>query len=96
MTLLTAQERRILEAADDAFMSGVRPDELTDAVRRSLHQVPGVDFRAGVARLSERGLLCAQVRHKPGGEVGRVVIERVTPLGRTLIKRRGHRWPGLA
>lgn len=87
MALLSASERRILEAAHDAQRGGVHPARLTDVVRRTLGQVPGVEFRVVVARLTERGLLCAQVAHKPGGEVGRVVIERVTPLGRTLIKR---------
>ena len=85
--LLSASERRVLEAAHDAQRGGVSPDRLTDIVRRTLGQIPGVEFRRVVARLDQRGLLRAQVAHKPGGEVGRVVIEQVTSLGRTLIKR---------
>lgn len=93
MSLLTSSERRILEAAHAAQKEGVSPGRLTDVVRRTLGHLPGVEFRAGVARLNERGLLRAQVAHKPGGEVGRVVIEQVTPLGRTVIKRRDSpRW----
>jgi hypothetical protein len=84
--LLSTSERQILEAAHHAQRGGVGPDRLTDVVRRTLGQVPGVEFRLVVARLAQRGLLHAQVKRKPGGEVGRVVIERITPLGRSVIK----------
>jgi hypothetical protein len=36
--------------------------------------------------LAKRGLLRARVRTKTGGEIGRVVIEEVTPLGRGVIR----------
>ena len=85
--LLSPSERRVLEAAHDAQREGVDSSRLTEVVRRTLGQIPGVEFRQVVARLTERGLLRARVAHKPGGEVGRVVIEQVTSLGRVAIKR---------
>lgn len=84
-TLSTA-ERRILEAAQEALAAGIRSPELTDIVRRSLGQVPGPEFRRGVAALAERGLLRARCSHKLNGDVGRVVIEQLTPLGRSAIR----------
>lgn len=91
---LTPAERRILEAACESSASsgGVAPKDagaFTDDVRRrTLTQLPGPEFRRGVSSLSERGLLRAQVRHKVDGDVGRVLIEAVTPLGRTAISGR--------
>ena len=93
-SLLSPEERRILEAAHDAEVEG-RPEaddaetaQLTDVVRRTLGQLPGRDFRQGVASLAGRQLLRAQVAVKADGEVGRVVIERTTFLGRRAIGRR--------
>jgi len=83
---LSPSERRILEAVNDA--EGVEAEsggQLTDIVRRTLGQLPGDEFRQGVATLTERRLLRARVAVKAGGEVGRVVIERVTFLGRRAI-----------
>ncbi len=85
---LSPSERRILEAVNDA--EGAEADsggQLTDIVRRTLGQLPGDEFRQGVAALTERRLLQARVAVKAGGEVGRVVIERVTFLGRRAIGR---------
>ena len=63
------------------------PVALTDAVRRrTLSNVPGSEFRRAVASLAERGLLRASVVTKAGGEIGRVVIEDVTPLGRVVVR----------
>ncbi len=87
VALLSASERQVLEAAHDAQRGGLDPVPLTDAVRRTLGQVPGVEFRRMVARLAQRGLLRAHVAEKPGGELGRVVIEQVTALGRAVIRR---------
>jgi len=86
---LSTSERRILEAVDDAEVGEVAESagKLTDVVRRALGQLPGDEFRRGVASLSERRLLRAQVAVKADGEVGRVVIERVTFLGRRAIGR---------
>ena len=92
---LSTAERRILEAAHDALAEGLPPGELTDAVRRTLGQLPGPEFRLGVAQLNERGLLRARVTTKVNGEVGRVVIEHVTPLGRSAIRKWQRRHPGL-
>lgn len=86
--VLSPAERRILEAACD---TGVDVDErrtFSDAVRRRLGQLPGPDFRRGVASLADRGLLRARVATKPDGDIGRVVIEAVTPLGRSLVRPR--------
>ncbi len=83
---LSTAERRILEAVDDAE-AGDTNGRLTDVVRRELGQVPGQEFRRGVASLTERRLLQARVALKAGGEVGQVVIERVTFLGRRAIGR---------
>jgi hypothetical protein len=80
--VLTVVERRILEAACDPGVG----ENLTDSVRRMVGQVPGPDFRRGVARLAERGLLRASVATKPDGDLGRVVIDSVTPLGRSLVR----------
>ena len=84
---LSTAERRILQAAHDALAEGMTPAALTDTVRRTLGQLPGPEFRLGVARLNERGLLRARVSTKVNGEVGRVVIEQITPLGRSAIRR---------
>jgi len=84
---LSTAERLILEAAHDALAEGLTRAALTDAVRRTLGQLPGPEFRLGVARLNERGLLRARVTTKVNGEVGRVVIEQVTPLGRSAIRK---------
>jgi hypothetical protein len=83
---LSTAERRILEAVDDAEAADA-DGQLTDVVRRALGQLPGQEFRRGVATLTERRLLDARVAVKTGGEVGRVVIERVTFLGRRAIGR---------
>ena len=84
---LSATERRILEALVEAERNHPRSATITDVVRRRLGQLPGLEFRRGVARLHERRLLKAKVATKPDGEVGRVVIEQVTPLGRYLARR---------
>jgi len=86
---LSPSERRILEAVNDAEVAEVAGSggQLTDVVRRTLGQLPGDEFRQGVATLTERRLLQARVAVKAGGEVGRVVIERVTFLGRRAIGR---------
>ena len=84
---LSVTERRILEAADDAESEGVLPERFTDDVRHRLARMTGRQFRGGVARLALRHLLFARVTVKEGGEVGRVVIEGVTPLGRYAIGR---------
>jgi len=83
---LSTSERRILEAVEDADV-GDGDGQLTDVVRRRLGHLPGHEFRRGVAALTERRLLQARWAVKPGGEVGRVVIERVTFLGRRAIGR---------
>jgi len=83
---LSTAERRILEAVDDAE-AGDTSGHLTDVVRRELGHLPGQEFRRGVASLAERRLLEARVALKAGGEVGQVVIERVTFLGRRAIGR---------
>ena len=83
---LSTAERRILEAAHDAE-SGDGADRLTDVVRRAVGQLTGQEFRRGVASLSERQLLRAHVCTKVNGEVGQVVIERITLLGRRAIRR---------
>ncbi len=83
---LSTAERRILEAVDDAE-AGDTNGHLTDVVRRELGQLPGQEFRRGVASLAERRLLEAHVARKAGGVVGQVVIERVTFLGRRAIGR---------
>jgi len=83
---LSTSERRILEAVDDAEADHGN-GQLTDVVRRVLGQLPGHEFRRGVATLTERRLLQARVAVKTDGEVGRVVIERVTFLGRRAIGR---------
>jgi len=82
---LSTSERRILEAVDDAERDG--HVQLTDVVRRALGQLPGYEFRRGVATLTERHLLRARVAVKAGGEVGQVVIEQTTFLGRRAIGR---------
>ena len=84
---LSTSERRILEAAHDAEAEGTSGN-LTDLVRRTLGQLPGPEFRQGVASLAARQLLHARVAVKAGGEVGQVVIERTTFLGRRAIGRR--------
>jgi len=86
---LSPSERRILEAVTDAEVAEAAESggQLTDVVRRTLGQLPGDEFRQGVATLTERRLLQARVAVKAGGEVGRVVIERVTFLGRRAIGR---------
>ena len=89
---LSSAERRILEATEEARVTIADAVELTVTVRRMLGQIPGPVFRRGVARLAERGLLRARVKTKVDGEVGRVVIEQITPLGRSAIRpaeRRG-------
>jgi len=86
-SLLSSDERRILEAAHDAETGEVE-GHLTDVVRRTLGQLAGPEFRQGVASLAGRNLLAAQVAVKADGEVGRVVIERTTFLGRRAIGRR--------
>ncbi len=83
---LSTAERRILEAVDDAEAIDTG-GYLTDVVRRELGQLPGQEFRRGVASLTDRRLLQARVALKAGGEVGQVVIERVTFLGRRAIGR---------
>ncbi len=83
---LSTSERRILEAVDDADVAD-GGGLLTDVVRRAVGQLPGHEFRRGVASLTERRLLQARVAVKAGGEVGQVVIERVTFLGRRAIGR---------
>jgi len=83
---LSTAERRILEAAHDAEADGV-DGHLTDVVRHTLGQIPGPEFRHGVASLADRQLLRARVAVKAGGEVGRVVIEATTFLGRRAIGR---------
>lgn len=88
---LSTAERRILEAVDNAAGADSPSDgngQLTDVVRRELGQLPGQEFRRGVATLTQRRLLDARVTVKAGGEVGQVVIERVTFLGRRAIGRR--------
>lgn len=66
------------------------PVELTDAVRRkTLAQVTGPEFRRAVASLAERRLLRATVARKADDDVGRVVIEDVTPLGRAVVRTMG-------
>lgn len=85
---LSLAERRILEAADEAVSAGTTPSELTDVVRRSLGQIPGPEFRRGVAALAQRGLLRARFWTKVNGDVGRVVIEQITPLGRSAVRAR--------
>lgn len=88
--LLTPAERWILEAACASSASGGGdPAALTDVIRRrTLAHVPGPEFRRGVSSLTERGLLRAQVRRKVDGDVGRVLIESVTPLGRSIVNGR--------
>jgi hypothetical protein len=83
---LSTAERRILEAAHEA-QDDEANGQLTDVVRRAVGQLPGQTFRRGVADLAERRLLQARVAVKADGEVGRVVIERVTFLGRRAIGR---------
>ncbi len=83
---LSTSERRILEAVNDAEADHGN-GQLTDVVRRALGQWPGHEFRRGVAALTERHLLRARVAVKANGEVGQVVIERVTFLGRRAIGR---------
>jgi hypothetical protein len=85
---LSTAERRILEAVDDALKAGTTLPQLTVVIRRTLGQLPGPEFRRGVARLTERGLLHARVSTKVNGEIGRVAIERITPLGRSAIRQR--------
>lgn len=82
---LSTPERRVLEAADEA--DAEHGDALTDVVRRMVGQLTGQEFRRAVADLSERGLLQASVATKVNGEVGRVLIERITRLGRRAIGR---------
>lgn len=83
---LSTAERQILEAAHDAEAADTS-GHLTDVVRHTLGQLPGPEFRQGVASLTERQLLRARVALKKGGEVGQVVIERTTFLGRRAIGR---------
>ena len=83
---LSSAERRILEAVEAARLTTPGGGELTVAVRRMLGQVPGPEFRRSVARLAERGLLRAHVSTKVDGDVGRVVIEEITPLGRSAVR----------
>ncbi|MDQ6796437.1 MAG: hypothetical protein M3011_00190 [Actinomycetota bacterium] len=83
---LSTSERRVLEAVEDAEV-GDGDGRLTDVVRRRLGQLPGEEFRRAIAALTERRLLQAHWAVKPGGEVGTVVIERVTFLGRRAIGR---------
>lgn len=83
---LSTAERRVLVAVTAECVSA-DPVELTDAVRRrTLHQVTGPEFRRAVASLAERRLLRARVATKAGGEIGRVVIEDLTPLGRGVTR----------
>ncbi len=83
---LSIAERRILEAAQEAVAAGTMPAQLTDVVRRALGQIRGPEFRRGVASLAERGLLRATCSTKQNGEVGRVVIEQITTLGRSVVR----------
>ena len=83
---LSTAERRVLEAAHDAG-GGHVPGPLTDVVRRMVGQLTGQEFRRAVADLSERQLLRASVATKVNGEVGQVVIVRITRLGRRAIGR---------
>ncbi len=85
---LSTAERRILEAADEALSAGTKPPELTDVVRRSLGHIPGPEFRRGVAALAQRGLLRARFSTKVNGDVGRVLIDDITPLGRSAVRPR--------
>lgn len=76
--------------ATTAEQPAADPVELTDAVRRkTLPQVTGPEFRRAVASLAERGLIRARVATKAGDEIGRVVIEHVTPLGLGVMRRIG-------
>ena len=84
---LSGPERLILEAVTKAEADDPKSDRLTDVVRRAAGQLTGGQFRQGVADLAERGLLRARVHNKANGEVGRVVIERATLLGRRVIGR---------
>jgi hypothetical protein len=86
---LSSAERRILEAIDEVRGSTASGSDLTVAVRRMLGQVPGPEFRRSVARLADRGLLRARVTTKVDGDVGRVVIEHITPLGRSAVRTGG-------
>jgi hypothetical protein len=81
--LLSAAERGILEAASEVQAGAT---DITAVVRRTVGRLPGPEFRRGVARLAERGLLRAHVTMKVNGDVGRVVIEGITPLGRCVIR----------
>jgi hypothetical protein len=84
--VLSTAERQVLGAVTDEDVPA-DPIGLTDAVRRkTLPHVTGPEFRRAVANLAKRGLLRARVRTKTGGEIGRVVIEEVTPLGRGVIR----------
>ena len=81
---LSTAEKRVLGAVRPEPVA-MDPVELTDSVRRkTLAQLTGQDFRRAVASLTERGLLKARVATKADGEIGRVVIEDVTPLGRVV------------
>jgi hypothetical protein len=84
--VLSSAEREVLGAVTNEEVP-TDPIGLTDAVRRkTLPRVTGPEFRCAVASLARRGLLKARVRTKPGGEIGRVVIEELTPLGRGVVK----------
>ena len=84
---LSEAERRVLGAVTAEPAAAADPVGLTDAVRRrTLSRVGGSEFRRAVASLADRGLLRARVATKPGCEIGRVVIEDVTPLGRVAAR----------
>ncbi|MGH9278329.1 MAG: hypothetical protein ACRD12_09510 [Acidimicrobiales bacterium] len=83
---LSTAERQVLGAFNAGPVT-TDPVALTDVVRRrTLPQVTGPEFRRAVASLAERGLLRARVATKAGGEIGRVVIEDVTALGRAVVR----------
>ena len=90
---LSSAERRILEATEEARATTPSGAQLTVTVRRMLGHLPGPEFRRSVARLAERGLLRAHVSTKVDGDVGRVVIEEITPLGRSVVRAAGVRHP---
>jgi hypothetical protein len=77
----------ILEAICDSEGEDPRAERLTDLVRRRAGQLTGLEYRRGVAELADRGLLQATVLTKSNGDIGRVVIGRVTLLGRRVVGR---------
>jgi hypothetical protein len=84
---LSRAEHTILVAICDSEGEDPRADRFTDLVRRRAGQLTGPEYRRGVAGLADRGLLQATVVTKSNGDIGRVVIRRITLLGRRVIGR---------